>query len=181
MHYVCNNYGFKVDIFSLGCFLYTIMTLRKLPLEGTQLEFSADILAGRRPEFLQEVSLPQMLKCFLVIHLHLKDPSYPLPIFQCLQSCWEQKHTDRPSAKEIEETFQKSNCLKLKNFYETKYSIVTAAVVTSCVDNEIEEEKIWVSVQEDDSYKLVSYFFITDQDTSSHEQKKNPKFYEVVS
>ena len=42
-------------MFSLGSLLYTIMTLRKLPLEGTMLEFDSDIIAGRRPGFLQEV------------------------------------------------------------------------------------------------------------------------------
>ena len=33
------------------------MTLRKLPLEGTQLEFDINIIAGTQPEFLWEVSV----------------------------------------------------------------------------------------------------------------------------
>ena len=51
----------QVDIFSLGCLLYTIMTKRNLPLEGTSMEFSADISAGRRPEFLREVNFSKWL------------------------------------------------------------------------------------------------------------------------
>ena len=46
------------------------MTLRKLPLEGTQLEFDSNIIAGRRPEFLQGVS-SCMYKMFLNIFLFL--------------------------------------------------------------------------------------------------------------
>lgn len=45
----------QVDIFSLGLSLYEVMTLRKLPPEGSGNEFTADIIAGRRPEFLPEV------------------------------------------------------------------------------------------------------------------------------
>jgi len=47
----------KVDIFSLGLSLYEVMTLRKLPPEGSANEFSDDISAGRRPEFSPEVIL----------------------------------------------------------------------------------------------------------------------------
>lgn len=48
---------FQVDIFSLGSLLYSMITLRKLPLEGTFLDFDANVGAGRRPGFLQEVSM----------------------------------------------------------------------------------------------------------------------------
>ena len=120
--------------------------------------------------------------------LLLKDPTYPLPIVQCLQSCWEQRYTQRPTAKKLEEIFQKSNCLKLRNSYETANdSVVTAAVVTSHVENEVEEEKIWVATyNKDGSCNLVSYFF-TDLDVSSFKmvgQKKSlvhPKLYKTVS
>ena len=47
----------QVDIFSLGISLYEVITLRKLPPEGSLLDFNADIVAGRRPEFLPEVHL----------------------------------------------------------------------------------------------------------------------------
>ena len=120
--------------------------------------------------------------------LLLKDPTYPLPIVQCLQSCWEQQYTQRPTAKKIEEIFQKSNCLKLRNSYETANdSVVTAAVVTRHVKNEVEEEKIWVATyNKDGSCNLISYFF-TDLDVSSFKmvgQKKSPvhpKLYKTVS
>ena len=46
----------RLIYFCLGSLLYTIMTLRKLPLEGTQLEFDSNIIAGKRPELLWEVS-----------------------------------------------------------------------------------------------------------------------------
>ena len=48
----------QVDIFSLGISLYEVVTLRKLPPEGSLLDFNADIIAGRRPEFLPEVCSP---------------------------------------------------------------------------------------------------------------------------
>ena len=48
---------FQVDIFSLGGLLYSMMTLRKLPLEGSFMDFGVNIGAGRRPEFLQEVNI----------------------------------------------------------------------------------------------------------------------------
>ena len=121
------------------------------------------------------------------MRLILKDPSYPLPIIQCLRCCWEQQYTDRPTANEIEEVFQKPNCLKLKNSYEAKDSVVSAAVVISCVENGVEEERIWVAIHDKDgSYNLVSYFF-TDYDVSTFKmvgQRKSivhPKLYEAVS
>ena len=104
---------------------------------------------------------------------------------QCLRRCWEHHYTDRPTAKEIEEIFKKPNCLKLRNSYETKDSVVSAAVVTSNVENEEEKERIWVATyNKDGSYNLVSYFFT---DVSSHNivgQKKSPmhpKLYGTVS
>ena len=53
-------------MFSLGSVLYTLMTLRKLPLEGTFLEFDSNVSAGRRPEFLQEVTIILMFFLFYV-------------------------------------------------------------------------------------------------------------------
>ena len=44
-----------MDIFSLGMSLYEVVTLRKLSSEGSQFDFNADIVAGKRPEFLPEV------------------------------------------------------------------------------------------------------------------------------
>ena len=53
------------------------MTLRNLPPEGASLDFSADIIAGRRPDFLPEVVKAHVNKlvtpfCFdfrmLIIH-----------------------------------------------------------------------------------------------------------------
>ena len=120
----------------------------------------------------------------------LKDPNYPLPLVQYLRSCWEQQHTQRPTAKKIEEIFQKSNCLELRNSYEVKDSVVTAAVVTSHVENGVEEEKFWVAVcNKDGSYNLVSNFFADSSTVSSTSfkmvgQKKSfvhPRLYETVS
>ena len=124
----------------------------------------------------------------IMFTLLLKDPSYPLPIVHCLQNCWEQQYAQRPTAKKIEEFFQKSNCLKLRNSYEAANdSVVTAAVVTSHVENGVEEQKIWVATyNKDGSCNLVSYFY-TDHEFSSFEmvrQKKSPvhpKLYKTVS
>ena len=87
----------------------------------------------------------------------------------------------------IEETFKLSNCLKLRNSYEMKDSVVTAAIVTSRVDNGVEEQTIWVAVcSKDGLYYLVSCIF-GDRDIASLkliEQEKypvHPKLYESVS
>ena len=117
----------------------------------------------------------------------LKDPSYPLPLVQCLRSCWEQQYKQRPTAKKIEETFQISNCLKLRNSYEVKDSVATAAMVTSRVENGMKEESIWVAVcSKDGLYYLVSCIF-SDRHIASLKlvgQETNPvhpKLYESVS
>ena len=64
---------------------------------------------------------------------------------------------------------------------------MSAALVTSYVDNGVEEERIWVATcDEDGLYNLVSYFF-TEYDLSSFKmigQKKNhvhPKLHGTVS
>ena len=64
---------------------------------------------------------------------------------------------------------------------------VSAAVVTSIVENETKEERIWVATYDKDgSYSLVSYFF-SDCHISSLKmigQKKDsvhPKLYKTVS
>ena len=122
--------------------------------------------------------------------LLLKDPSYPLPLVQCLQSCWEQQYIQRPTAGKIEETFQKSNCLRLRNSYEIKDTIVSAAVVRSHGNNGTVEENIWVAVcNKDGSYNLIQYSFADHATVSSLSfkltgQKKSPvhpKLYETVS
>ena len=119
--------------------------------------------------------------------LLLKDPSYPLPLVQCLRSCWEQQHKQRPTAKKIEETFQISNCLKLRNSYEMKDSVVTAAVLTSRVENGMKEESIWVAVcSKDGLHYLVSCIFSDHRIASLKlvRQETNPvhpKLYESVS
>ena len=120
----------------------------------------------------------------------LKDPSYPLPLVQCLRNCWEQQYTQRPAAKKIKEIFQNSNCLKLINSYEMKDLVVSAAVVTSHMENEVEEECIWVAVcNKDGSYNLVSNYFADSATVSSTPLKMvgqrrslaHPKLYETVS
>ena len=45
------------------------MTLRKLPPEGSSLDFTADILAGRRPDFLPEVMLIRFIMLLLSLYL----------------------------------------------------------------------------------------------------------------
>ena len=122
--------------------------------------------------------------------LLLKDPSYPLPLVQCLRSCWEQQYTKRPTAGKIEEIFQKPNCLKLRNSYEIKDTIVSAAVVRSHGNNGTVEENIWVAVyNKDGSYSLIQCSFADHAAVSSLSfkltgQKKSPvhpKLYETVS
>ncbi|XP_065917168.1 leucine-rich repeat serine/threonine-protein kinase 1-like isoform X2 [Dysidea avara] len=139
----------KVDIYSLGILLYEVMTLRKLPPEGTSLEYGSDIIAGKRPGFLPE------------------DPKYPLPLIECLRSCWSQKYTQRPTAKKIEEIFQSPNCLKFKNSYEIKEMAITAVLVVKSdtpSENNESKEMVWVASTSKDCYALTCYVFAKQED-----------------
>ncbi|XP_065916963.1 leucine-rich repeat serine/threonine-protein kinase 1-like isoform X2 [Dysidea avara] len=147
----------KVDIFSLGISLYEVVTLRKLPPEGSYFDFNADIIAGRRPEFLPE------------------DPNYPLPLIECVRGCWAQDYTQRPTAKKIEDSFKSPNCLRLKNSYNIKSITVNAMLVTKMIRDDVEEELIWVACTSRDGYKLVSYTFAEQEDSLFHKIIKMKK------
>ena len=75
---------------------------------------------------------------------------------ECVQSCWAQAYTQRPSAKKIEESFKASNLMTLINSYEIKDTAVCAALVTR-TDNE--KEIIWIAGTSDGTTNLVSYTF----------------------
>ena len=63
------------------------MTKRNLPLEGTSMEFSADISAGRRPEFLREVNFSKWLCIVFIFETVIKGSklsSTDNPVFAML-------------------------------------------------------------------------------------------------
>ena len=80
-----------------------------------------------------------------------------------------------------------SNFLNLKNSYEVKSELVTAALVTKVQTTEEVKETIWIATDsKDGSYNLMSYIF-ADQDSSlSHKpiklkQAARPKLCVSVS
>ena len=76
---------------------------------------------------------------------------------ECLQNCWAQNYTQRPTAKRIEETFKASNLMMFKNSYEIKDTAVCAALVTKADSG---NEKIWIAVTSDRTNHLESYAFL---------------------
>ena len=78
---------------------------------------------------------------------------------ECLQSCWAQEYTKRPTAKAIEKIFKASSLVTYKNSYETKYAKVSAALVTKIDKVDITEEMIWIATTTDEENTLVSYNF----------------------
>ena len=76
---------------------------------------------------------------------------------ECLQNCWAQNYTQRPTAKRIEETFKASNLMTFKNTYEIKDTAVCATLVTKA---DSKNEKIWIAVTGDRTHYLESYAFL---------------------
>ena len=93
-----------------------------------------------------------------------------------MRACWAQEYTQRPTAKTIEETFKKSNILRLHNSYELKNIAVTAVVVTMAKHDRENEETIWVATAEGDgSYNMTTYIFIDHEYPVSHQATKLSK------
>ena len=93
-----------------------------------------------------------------------------------MRTCWAHEYTRRPTAKTIEETFKKSNILRLHNSYELKNIVVTAAVVTVAKCDAEKEETIWIATAEEDgSYNLTTYIFIDQEYPVSQQAVKLSK------
>jgi len=151
-----------------------VVTLRRLPPEGSYFEFSADIVAGRRPEFLPEVYIAVLFFTSLYFEFS-QDPNYPLPLIECVRGCWAQDYTKRPTAKMIEDNFKSPNCLWLKNSYNVKNATVNAILVTKAIRDDVEEELIWVASTSREGYKLAAYTFAEQEDSPFHKIIKMKK------
>lgn len=100
-----------------------------------------------------------------------------------MRSCWAHEYAQRPTAKKVEETFKKSNFLKLRNSYEVKNKVVTATLVTLDQSDIEIKETIWIATAgEDGPYNLMTYIFV-DQETSLSTLSKqvHPKLCVSVS
>ena len=89
---------------------------------------------------------------------------------ECLQNCWAQNYTQRPTAKRIEESFKACNLMMFKNSYEIKDTTVCAALVTKADSG---NEKIWIAItgDHDRTNYLESYAFLP----QSHVVITNPR------
>ena len=146
------------------------MTLRKLPPEGSANEFSADISAGRRPEFLPEVKLHVKTVYADLLSISLQDPNYPIPLIECVRDCWAQDYKQRPTAKRIEDAFKSPNCLTLKNSYKIDTVTVSAVLLTNMADKD--GVLIWIAGSTQNGYTLIPYTFAEQDDALSHLIKK---------
>ena len=88
-----------------------------------------------------------------------QDPNYPLPLIECVQSCWAQEPTQRPTAENIEKSFKESNFITLKNSYKIEDTKVTAVLVTKV---STAKEIIWVAgtSTSNGAINLMSYTFL---------------------
>jgi len=73
----------------------------------------------------------------------LQDANYPLPLVECVQSCWAQRYSQRPSAKIIQDYFKLPNCLWLKDCYELPNTIISTVLVQ--LEKGTGKEIIWIA------------------------------------
>ena len=96
-----------------------------------------------------------------------------------MESCWAQEYTQRPAAKKMEDTLKATNFVALKNSYEIKDTMVSAALVTKT--NSEKEEIIWIATTSEVANNLVSYTFSPQKCLIARANNKHdrPKLYMV--
>ena len=75
---------------------------------------------------------------------------------ECIQSCWAQESTQRPTARTIEESFKEPNFITLKNYYRIEDIKVSAVLVTKV---NVAREIVWVATTKDMTNILMCYTF----------------------
>ena len=95
-----------------------------------------------------------------------------------MESCWAQEYTQRPAAKKIEDTLKATNFVTLKNSYEIKDTMVSAALVTK---TNSKKEIIWIATTSEVANNLVSYTFSPQKCLIAKANNKydRPKLYMV--
>ena len=81
---------------------------------------------------------------------------------ECVQSCWAQSYTQRPSAEKIRDYFEPPNCLWLKDCYELPNMFISTVLVQS--EKGTSKEIIWISGDTQGEHSLESYMFSKQED-----------------
>ena len=124
----------------------------------------------------------------LTILSSLQDANYPLPLVECVQSCWAQRYSQRPSAKIIQDYFKLPNCLWLKDCYELPNTVISTVLVQ--MEEGTGKEIIWIATNTHSKHSLESYLFCKEEDDNLdrifvNKQKKkttkvHPKLFATV-
>jgi len=80
---------------------------------------------------------------------------------ECVQSCWTQECTQRPTAQMIKDYFKSPSSTVLRNTYQIGLSSLSAVLVMEQNENDdVSKQSVWIACFKEGSYNLVCYGFV---------------------